>query len=75
MLFCQKNNSGNFIYNSIEITFIKQCYCVFVTNGDSLNFKGKVLSLDRLMLLSAKIQFLNEKLAVLQKGAMEGRWN
>lgn len=46
----------------------------FVTEGDGLSFKGKILSPDRLMSLSTKILFPNEKLAPLQKGAMEGRW-
>ena len=46
----------------------------FVTEGDGLSFKGKILSLDRLMSLTAKIRFLNEKLAPLQRGAMEGGW-
>lgn len=62
-----------FIYNWIRL-FLLAVLLWFVTQGDGLSFKGKILSPDRHMSLSTKILFPNEKFAPLQKGAMEGRW-
>lgn len=71
--FPAKEQFMNFYIQLDTDYFYQQCYCGFVTDGDNLSFKGRPCLLTDL--LSDKIQFLNEKPALLRQGAMEGRWN